>query len=94
MGDGGRGRESVGADFVRVRIDKDGLVGMSNGAGFDDNSGSQRLRLEDNGTSTKNVRVCKKDIRESLGDFKRRTCLLLLRIPVQAHIRYGKKGAA
>ena len=72
MGDGGTNREWVGAGFVSIRFDKGAVVGVSNGAGFGDISASRGLRPEDSATSSKNVRVCKKNIRESLDGFNRR----------------------
>jgi len=66
MDDGGTGWEWVGAGFVSARSDKDAMVEVSNGGGFDDISAS---RPEDIEAPTKNVRVCKRIIR-TIGHFQ------------------------
>jgi len=61
------------------------------GSGVDDISTSRGLRPEGIAASTKNVRVYQKNIKEehqrTIGRFQQERPALLLRAPVQLHIR-------
>jgi len=72
MDDGGTSWEWVGVGFVSARFDKDAMVEVGNGAGFDDISASRPEDVE---------RVCKK-ITRTIGYFQQENLPLVARISV------------